>query len=158
MIKPIKPSKHFFNNKAQTMVEFALVFPLVLIITYGLIEFGRMLFIYTAVTGAAREGARYGATAANYKNCGGIRQAAISKAFLVAPSDVSVAISYTHAGSTPTCGASYSGQDLVLGDRITVRVTANFSTIIPLPGIPDSINIIRQSTRTLVLGVDIAPP
>jgi len=41
-IKALISSK--FEN-AQTMVEFALVFPLVLLITYGLIEFGRMIYI-----------------------------------------------------------------------------------------------------------------
>jgi Flp pilus assembly protein TadG len=144
---------------AQTMVEFAIVFPVLLLITYGMIEFGRMLFIYTAATGASREAARFGASALNYKNCNGIREAAQSKAFLIPASDITVNISYVHSPSAPTCAGSYSGDDLKLGDRIIVRVTVNYSPIIPMLGLDQNpIQIIRQSTRTLLIGVKIEPP
>lgn len=51
------------KRNAQTLVEFALILPLALLLTLGLIEFGRMIFMYAAVTSSAREGARYGAAA-----------------------------------------------------------------------------------------------
>lgn len=153
----LKPQK---IEKAQTIVEFALVFPILLLITYGIIEFGRMLFIYTSVTGAAREAARVGATASNYKNCGEIKQAALDKTFLVPKSDVFVDIQYYRNSSLIAhCHSGYEGSDLILGDRITVRVSVPYSPIIPLPGLPESaFPIARQSTRTLLLGINIEPP
>ncbi len=146
------------SQKAQTLVEFALVFPVLLVITYGIIEFGRMLFIYTEVTSAAREGSRYGAAASTYKDCTGIRNAAMSQLLLIPKSSVAVDIQYTHYPTPPTCVVNYSGANLVLGDRVVVTVTAQFSTIIPLPGLPNSpISIVRKSTRTLLMGIDIKP-
>lgn len=137
---------------AQTMVEFAIVFPVLLVITYGIIEFGRMLFIYTATTSAAREAARFGATALNYKNCSGIRTAAYESAFLISPGDLTVGINYSDPAIT--CVGSYSGADLRLGDRITVKVTTRYTPIIPLLGISGA-NIKRQSTRTVLLDLAI---
>jgi hypothetical protein len=42
---------------AQGMVEFALVLPLLLVLVYGVIEAGRLLFIYSATQTASREAA-----------------------------------------------------------------------------------------------------
>ena len=157
---PEKPKTQKFA-KAQTLVEFAIVFPVLLLITYGIIEFGRMLFIYTAVTGAAREGARVGASALNYKNCDVIRQAVLDKAFLVPDAVVNTDIRYFNSSGSQVgvCSPGYTGPTLeVPGYRIRVTVTVPFSTIIPFPGIPEAaVNIVRQSTRTILLGIYIEP-
>ena len=42
----------------QTLVEFALVFPIFLLILLAIFDIGRGVFAYTSVTNAAREGAR----------------------------------------------------------------------------------------------------
>ncbi len=47
------------DTKAQAMVEFALVFPIVLLLMFGTIEFGRLFHAWTLVNNAAQEGARY---------------------------------------------------------------------------------------------------
>ena len=44
----------------QSLVEFALVLPLLLVLTFGIIEFGIMLFNQQILTNASREGARAG--------------------------------------------------------------------------------------------------
>jgi len=41
------------------MVEFALVVPVLLLITMGLVDFGRVFYVYESLANAAREGARY---------------------------------------------------------------------------------------------------
>ena len=40
-------------------MEFALVFPILVILIFGIVDFGRAIFIYSVVQDAAREGARY---------------------------------------------------------------------------------------------------
>src|ERR1043165_3232610 len=45
---------------AQAIVEFALVLPILMVMLVGIFEVGRLLFIYTAVTNASREAARFG--------------------------------------------------------------------------------------------------
>ena len=37
------------KDAAQGLVEFALVVPILLLVVYGLLEVGRMLFIYSSV-------------------------------------------------------------------------------------------------------------
>jgi len=46
------------DRKGQAMVELALVLPLLLLIVFGITEFGRALWIVNTLTNAAREGAR----------------------------------------------------------------------------------------------------
>jgi Flp pilus assembly protein TadG len=42
----------------QSLVEFALILPVLLLILMGVIDFGRAIYAYNAVSNAAREGAR----------------------------------------------------------------------------------------------------
>ena len=46
------------NRKGQSMVEFALVLPILLLLLLGIMEFGFLFHEYLVVTHAAREGAR----------------------------------------------------------------------------------------------------
>jgi Flp pilus assembly protein TadG len=51
----------FGDQRGATLVEFALASTLFFTITFGTIEFGRMILDYNIVSNAAREGARYAA-------------------------------------------------------------------------------------------------
>lgn len=42
----------------QSLVEFALVFPLFLLIIFGIVDAGRLIYTYNTVSSAARDGAR----------------------------------------------------------------------------------------------------
>jgi len=56
----IIPSKIRRTRPAgQALVEFALVFPILLFIIVGIIDLGRAFHAYIAITNASREGARY---------------------------------------------------------------------------------------------------
>lgn len=48
------------NRRGATLVEFAIVVPLLVLIMIGCIDFGRFLYFYAVVTNAAQEGASYG--------------------------------------------------------------------------------------------------
>ena len=48
------------KSKAQALVEFAIVLPLLMLLLYGLLEAGRLLFLYSNVVTASRQAARYG--------------------------------------------------------------------------------------------------
>lgn len=52
------------QRKAQALVEMALILPLLLLLLFGIIEFGRVMGAGIIVTHSAREGARYGAVGA----------------------------------------------------------------------------------------------
>jgi Flp pilus assembly protein TadG len=48
------------EEKGAALVEFAIVVPLLLLLVFGIIEFGVMIFDTTMLTNASREGARAG--------------------------------------------------------------------------------------------------
>jgi Flp pilus assembly protein TadG len=50
----------FGSQKGAAMVEFAIVLPLLLLIVFGIIEFGIIFYDQQVITNASREGARYG--------------------------------------------------------------------------------------------------
>ena len=50
------------NQNGAAMVEFAIVLPLLLILVFGVIEFGVMFYNKAVITNASREGARAGIT------------------------------------------------------------------------------------------------
>ncbi|OGN88803.1 MAG: hypothetical protein A2Y88_14940 [Chloroflexi bacterium RBG_13_48_10] len=170
MSKLFKRHPGLFKENAQTMVEFALVFPILLLITYGIIEFGRIVFIYTSVTSAAREGARYGAAAGEgaggvrqFADCGGIRTAVRNATFLVTiPNDSDIEIWYAlnHTSGFLYDCASIGSHISQFGDgpRIRVIVRASYSPIIPFVGLDQSpVLITRQNTRTILMDIKIEP-
>ena len=74
------------GSRAQAMVEFAIVAPILFLMLLGILEVGRMMFLYASVTNASREAVRYGSAIGyadntsplviKYKNCNGIRTVA----------------------------------------------------------------------------------
>jgi Flp pilus assembly protein TadG len=60
----IRPEKKIiFSEGGASAVEFAIVLPLLLLIVFGTIEFGILLFNKQVITNASREGARAGIVA-----------------------------------------------------------------------------------------------
>lgn len=56
-----KPRPSLLTRKAQATVEFALISVVLLVILYGILEVGRLIFINSEVDNAAREGAQIAA-------------------------------------------------------------------------------------------------
>ena len=54
-------SRNRKKTLAQGIVEFALILPILLLLVLGIIEFGRLIFMYAIVTSSSREAVRYGA-------------------------------------------------------------------------------------------------
>ena len=51
------------NEHGTSLVEFAIVLPLLLIVLFGIFEFGLLLYNQAVITNASREGARFGIVA-----------------------------------------------------------------------------------------------
>jgi Flp pilus assembly protein TadG len=49
------------RERGQDLVEFALVLLILVPLLFGIMEFGIVIFSYNTISGAARDGARYGA-------------------------------------------------------------------------------------------------
>jgi hypothetical protein len=46
------------RSRGQALVEFALVFPIIVLLLLAMFDFGRAIFLYNGLTNAAREGVR----------------------------------------------------------------------------------------------------
>ena len=109
------------NNKlkGQSLAEFALILPMMLLVVMGIFDLGRGIYMYSAVHNAAREGARYGAI--DHCNATAIQDAARS---------VSGDLGSSFTIDTPLKVYSPDGQP----ERIVVTVRYNFQTVTPLIG------------------------
>ena len=154
-----------YAGRAQAIVEFAIVLPILLVVLIGIFEVGRYVFIYSAVTNASRNASRY-ASAVGYEEtgtyhkylyCDGIENAAIESAYMinVGPSDIT--ISYDEGpgtGSLGQCTASggeETGVDVGTGDRVTVVVTADYKPMLNL--IPITSRTITSTSSRTILGI-----
>ncbi len=162
-----KNAKPFLRGNAQGIVEFALVLPVLLMVLYGVLETGRLLFIYGSTVTAARQAVRYGSATGvgpngeYYDDCTGIRAAAQKVGFINTFNTID--ISYdggVDAGGTPqsingafpTCPVGAG--NLTNGDRIVVQVTTQWVPIVPIvPLKPFTIR--SKSERTILVSVDL---
>src|SRR6266852_3362993 len=46
------------SQRSQSMVEFAIVAPLLLVLLFGIVDFGRVIYIYVTLNQAVNEGLR----------------------------------------------------------------------------------------------------
>jgi Flp pilus assembly protein TadG len=61
-VEEIQPMQQLIKSqKGQSLVEFALVLPVFVVILFGIMEFGRLWEVSNILTSAAREGARVAA-------------------------------------------------------------------------------------------------
>lgn len=170
------------DKKGQGSVEFALALPTLLLVMYGLIEFGHLLLIYTAVNSAGREAARYGVSVGEaasgiprYVDCDGIRAAALNVGRFAGmqASDISITYDYGPSHVTPhdtllnpaTCEhfqwhITEAGEDwrIIYGDRIKIIVNANYTPLLQYLSLDvPSFTMTANAFRTIVKDARVAP-
>ncbi|MBE9523771.1 MAG: pilus assembly protein [Chloroflexi bacterium] len=166
-MKPIFRRRTNEEQKAQGIVEFALILPILLLVIFGIIEFGRMMFIYASVASASREAVRYGSAVDDvsglprYADCAGIRAAAQRIGKFAGMQDADIYIKYDD-GITETiasCASITDYDDIELGDRVVVSVRADYAPMVMFANIP-AFPITSTSARTIIKRVLIegTPP
>jgi Flp pilus assembly protein TadG len=141
--------------RAQALLEFALALPILLLVVYGLLEAGRLIFTYAAVATASREAVRYASAAGKatsgsqlltYESCDQIRARAKNTGFLLNLQDDQIRIYWDHPGPynteplTQYCfpgnpsdtNVGTDGAGLQAGDRVLVTVTTQYTLLLPL--------------------------
>ena len=163
------------GQRAQAIVEFAIVLPVLLVLLLGVVEVGRILIIYASVTNASREAVRFGSAIGfhdttyirKYQYCSGIRDAAKRSSFLANVQNSNIRIYYDSGPSTTATekctGSSYgatSDTTIVVTQgtsRVKVTVTATYTPITSLLPI-SSRTITSTSARTILGYVDVSYP
>jgi Flp pilus assembly protein TadG len=74
-INPARMTARRRSQRSQALVEFALVSPLFFLILFGAVDITRLLYAYTAISSAARDGARTASLSGSlYSDCQIIRE------------------------------------------------------------------------------------
>ena len=138
--------------RAQTLVEFALIFPIALFLILGFFDLGRAIFNFASLSNSVREGTRYAivhkeainaaAMAAGYPE---LKQKVFDYSIGLPASDITVDITITMQ-SDPTGNA-------LLRDKISITATYLFVPVTPgikqILGDGNGIPIVAQSTMLL---------
>jgi Flp pilus assembly protein TadG len=154
------------SERGQSLLEVALVTPLLLALLVGTIEFGRYTYLSILVANAARTGAAYGAqslpqsvdataiqTAANndFQNNGpstatlAITGGAPDGTYVSCGCDSGGSVTSAICSTTanPSAGTCASGHWVVM---VSVKATATFNSLFTYPGIPQSITVVKTAT------------
>lgn len=146
------------SSLGQGLVEFVLVLPIFMLIVLGTFELARAIWVYSAITTAVREAARYGSSVSetggvpNYIDCAGILSIAKEHGSPGNVTDADVTISYDHGPGTATIGSCPVSQAAIqLGDRVVVVVTGRYTpaAYLPLVTLPE-ISFTSEARRTIV--------
>ena len=137
----------FRAARGQSLVEFALVIPILLILVFGIIDFGMGLRSYISLTNATREGARFGAIgnpAGSYPaNCDGVSNTTVVGRVCVSLGDLSSTDLQNVTVSYPT------GQNP--GDSVVVAAHYHYNYITPLG---DIVNFFSAGSLPAYLNLD----
>lgn len=114
------------RQKGQSMVEFALVLPLVLFLALGIADFGRAFFTLATLSNAAREGAR-GGIVRQCSDTTGANTSSIQYKVVQAATGVTV---------NPSSGVtiSYPDGSAALGNRLRVAASISYTPLTPIIG------------------------
>jgi Flp pilus assembly protein TadG len=163
-------------QRAQAMVEFAIVLPVLMLILVGIFEAARMVFTYAAVTNASREASRYASAyglgdtsppVEKYKDCVSIRDWAKRSAYFLNISNANIQIQYLRPQKdannndvvdvngdlsetliSAVCDPSVSVKS---GDRVQVTVSGVYRPLIKL--IPFPIRTFTSTSVRTIMGV-----
>lgn len=125
----------------QSLVEVALVAPLLAMLMLGIVDFARAYYLSQEVTGAAQAAAEYGAE--NPSDTAGMTAAATADA----PNVTGLTVSSPTYGCECSDGTDYSAScgtkptscTYNVVDVVQVTVSATYTPLFPWPGIPSSI-------------------
>jgi len=149
------------TEKAQGMVEFAIAIPILLMLILGIMEIGRLIFAFNAVSAASREAARFGSAVGGtnglprYMDCEEIKATAMRFGGLVGLEEDDILIQYDEGPDTvivsTTCPPTHP---VKLGDRIVVNVRVDYQPILPLLNVPP-IPIRADSAHTIIQSIPV---
>jgi hypothetical protein len=162
---PIVNGKRCAPYPAQSVLEFALTIPIILMLVIGIIEGGRLIYSYSSLAAAGREAARYGAGIGNlnittplYNDCTGIREAAKRIGRFAGVTDEDILIFHDSgpgSGKTEYCHlATNDPATFNRGDRIVIQVNLSYSSILGLVPI-SPLTLFSENAHTILKGAEV---
>ncbi len=130
---PARCTERRQRSRGQSVVELAVLLPILVVILAGAADFGRGLTAYIAISGATREGAAYGMQSAD-------QAANEAEIATTVRNDIG---NGGEIWGTDVVVVSDTGPDSQNYEQVVVTVSYAFSPIIPIPGLPSTINMDR---------------
>ena len=129
-------------NRGQSLVEFALLLPIMLLIFMMVLDLGRAFYYYSVIQNAAREGARYGIVHYHYVST----SAALETSIIVKAKELVVGIDPADLMVAPTV----PDYPIETGDILEIEVEYSFSAVTPLVNLfLGNTPIVLSSTSTM---------
>lgn len=143
---PRRQSRWQRDQRGAVVVEFALIVPMLLLVVFGVLDFGYMLNRSTIVSNASRDGARVASLGGTYADILGTITSELSASGIATTSPSTVIKIDCKKLDGSACNATSSNYDTQVesGGTALVTVTYNYSWITPL------ISQIFGSTQSLV--------
>lgn len=116
------------TQRGQTLAEFAIAFPVFLLLLFGLVDVGRAVYAYSGITNAAREGARL---AIVNQDAASVQARAANQATAVS---VTTTIQFRQPGPNAEPSSNASCSTLGIGCIAIVRVDTAWSALTPVIG------------------------
>ena len=135
------------SDAGTSLIEMAVVLPLLVLMVLGVADFGRMLYHAITLSHAARAGAAYGAQGNGFAgSVAGIQQAAEAEAQNISPIVVtSERLCECTGGASVSCTTSSCGGYGAPRAFVEVTATQTFTTLVAYPGIPDTVPLSRTA-------------
>lgn len=126
-------------EEGAAALEFALVAPILLLLLFGIINFGVVLAQQLSISNSARQAARFAVVDVEGRVCGDIEAEARNSAVTVgmSPGDPIYALSGATGPCERPCADSTSTTDL----RVELTYYSKFLVPMPIPGFPSGVDI-----------------
>ena len=135
------------KNRAEAgsaFIELGLLFPVLLLLLLGAIDFARVYYASITLINAAEVGAQYGSrTVTASSDTSGMATAATNDASDLTGATATASQSCTCSGTSQACNGTCAGTRHVW---VTVNTSYTFSPLFPYPGIPSSIQMTRTAS------------
>jgi Flp pilus assembly protein TadG len=119
------------RSRGQTLVEFALVLPIFLVVVIGVFDLGRAVFSYNTLTNGVREGARL---AAVNQEVDSVQSRTSNQAITLGLTNADITVSYVVDDGTDPSDNAACASPIALDCQVVVRASYSWSAITPLIG------------------------
>lgn len=145
-------SRRRSGSRGQALVEFAMVFPIFVVLLFAIIEGGRFIFYYQMLNNATREGARYAIVHGANSSCpSGPMTSPPADCYDAAGTNVADRVkstSFTLLGSSLVVTPTWPNGNNSLESPVTVRSVFTYNTVVPLLPLP-AFTIEAESTLVI---------
>lgn len=139
------------SESGTSMIEFALVLPVLIFLLIGIIEVGRYTFFGVLAANAARAGVQYGAQDLSHaQDTNGMRAAALNDGQNLAQWTASPSyLCSVNGGSLQTCNTANMPASGTIY-YVKVSVTGSFRSLMNYPGIPTNVPVSGSAVMRVV--------